>query len=152
MRANRLLGEFCNWNLIIKLNSVALVRELTIPRDRRLSAKLVPTFADTGYRVVSATDPHGRIIWFLDRRRYFFFQVAPQMYWRGWMDPVPDPLFLRKFGNVGNWTRTSGSVARNSDHWTTEAVAIRIYCGQNTTCGHFVNNGPFFKVWISHKS
>jgi hypothetical protein len=31
-----------------KLNSVALVRERTIPIDRRLSAKLVPTFADRG--------------------------------------------------------------------------------------------------------
>jgi hypothetical protein len=28
--------------------------------DRLLSAKLVPTFADRGCRVVSATDPHGR--------------------------------------------------------------------------------------------
>jgi hypothetical protein len=27
------------------------------PSDRRLSAKLVPTFADKGCRVVSATDP-----------------------------------------------------------------------------------------------
>jgi hypothetical protein len=33
---------------------------------RRLSAKLVPTFADRGYCVVSATDPHGRILDFLD--------------------------------------------------------------------------------------
>jgi hypothetical protein len=29
-------------------NSVALVRERNIPRDRRLSAKLMPTFADRG--------------------------------------------------------------------------------------------------------
>jgi hypothetical protein len=29
-------------------NSVALIREPTIPSDRRLSAKLVPTFADLG--------------------------------------------------------------------------------------------------------
>jgi hypothetical protein len=28
--------------------------------DRRLSAKLVPTLADRGCRVVSATNPHGR--------------------------------------------------------------------------------------------
>jgi hypothetical protein len=28
--------------------------------DRRLSAKLVPTFADRGCRMVRATDPHGR--------------------------------------------------------------------------------------------
>jgi hypothetical protein len=30
--------------------------------------------------VVSVTDPHGRILGFLDRSRYFFFQVAPQLY------------------------------------------------------------------------
>jgi hypothetical protein len=45
----------------------------------RLSAKLVPTFADRGCRVVSATDPHSRVLGFLDRRRYYFFQVAPQL-------------------------------------------------------------------------
>jgi hypothetical protein len=28
------------------------------------------------------------------------------------VDPVPDPLLLRKSGSVGNRTRTSGSVAR----------------------------------------
>jgi hypothetical protein len=42
-------------------NSVALVR---------LSAKLVPTFADRGCYMVSATDPYGRILIFLDRSRY----------------------------------------------------------------------------------
>jgi hypothetical protein len=54
--------------------------ELYRPSDRRLSAKLVPTFADRGCRVVSATDPQGRILDFLDRSRYSFFQVAPQLY------------------------------------------------------------------------
>jgi hypothetical protein len=33
-----------------------------------------------------------------------FFQVAPQLYSRGWVDPVPDPL-PRKPGSVGNRTR-----------------------------------------------
>jgi hypothetical protein len=33
--------------------------ELYRPSDRRLSAKLVPTFAYRGCRVVSATDPYG---------------------------------------------------------------------------------------------
>jgi hypothetical protein len=37
------------------------------------------------------------------------------------MDPVPDPVLLRKSGNAGNRTRPSGPVARNSDY-TTEAV------------------------------
>jgi hypothetical protein len=32
------------------------------PSNRRLSSKLVPTFADRGCRVVSATDPHGRLV------------------------------------------------------------------------------------------
>jgi hypothetical protein len=31
------------------------------------------------------------------------------------VDPVPGPLLLRKSGSAGNQTRTSGSVARNSD-------------------------------------
>jgi hypothetical protein len=48
-----------------------------------MSPKLVPTFADKGCRVVSVTDPHGRILGFLDRSRYYFFQVAPQLYSRG---------------------------------------------------------------------
>jgi hypothetical protein len=71
----------------------------------RLSAKLVPTFADRGYHVVSATDPHGRILCFLDRSRYYFFLVAPQLYSWGWVDPVPDPLLLGKSGSEGNRTR-----------------------------------------------
>jgi hypothetical protein len=54
-------------------------RELYRPSYRRLSAKLVSTFADRGCHVVSVTDTHGRILGFLDRSRYFFFQVAPQL-------------------------------------------------------------------------
>jgi hypothetical protein len=51
--------------------------ELYRPSDRRLSTKLVSSFA------VNVTDPYGRIIGFLDRSRYFFFQVAPQLHSRG---------------------------------------------------------------------
>jgi hypothetical protein len=43
----------------------------------------MPTFADKGCRVVSAADPYGRILGCLDRSRYFFFLVAPQLYSRG---------------------------------------------------------------------
>jgi hypothetical protein len=50
------------------------------PIDSRLSAQLVPTFADKECRVVSVTDPYGRNFDFLDRIRYYFFQVAPQLY------------------------------------------------------------------------
>jgi hypothetical protein len=70
----------------------------------------------TSRRVVSVADPYGRILGFLDRDRYFFFQVAPQLYSRGWVDPVPNPLLLRKSSSAGNQTRASGSVAKNCDH------------------------------------
>jgi hypothetical protein len=54
--------------------------ELYLPRDLRLSMKIMPTFADRWCNVVSVTDPYGRNLGFLDRSRYFFFQVAPQLY------------------------------------------------------------------------
>jgi hypothetical protein len=38
---------------------------------------LVPTFADKGCRVVSATDPYGRILGFLDRRPPLSFTNLP---------------------------------------------------------------------------
>jgi hypothetical protein len=41
------------------------------------------------------------------------------------VDSVPDPLLLRKSGSARNRTRTSASVARNSDHYTT--VAVRVF-------------------------
>jgi hypothetical protein len=49
--------------------------ELYRPSDRRLSAKLVPTFADRWCHVVSVTDPYGRILGFLDRSRFFIQQL-----------------------------------------------------------------------------
>jgi hypothetical protein len=66
-----------------KLCGTQSASELYRPSDRRLSTKLVPTFADRGCRVVNATAPYGRILGFLDRGRYYFFQVAPQLYSRG---------------------------------------------------------------------
>jgi hypothetical protein len=51
----------------------------------------------------------------LNRSRYFL-EITPQLSSRGWVDPVRDPLVLRISGSAGNGTRTSGSVARNSDH------------------------------------
>jgi hypothetical protein len=78
--------------------------ELYLPSYRRLSAKWLPTFVDRGYHVVSVTDPYGRILGFLDRSRYFFFQVPAQLYSRGWVDPVPDPLLFFS-GSAGNRTR-----------------------------------------------
>jgi hypothetical protein len=42
-----------------------------------------PGFDSRHCHVISVTDPYGRILVFLDRCRYFFFQVAPQLYSRG---------------------------------------------------------------------
>jgi hypothetical protein len=93
---------------------VALVRERTMPTERPpLVGEISANFVDRGCHVVSATDPYSRILGFLDRSRYSSFQVASQLYSRGCVDPVPDPLLLRKSGNTENRTRTSGSVARN---------------------------------------
>jgi hypothetical protein len=50
--------------------------------DRRLSAKLMPTLADGGCRVVSATIPQVFNFSFLDRSRYFL-EIAPQLSSRG---------------------------------------------------------------------
>jgi hypothetical protein len=92
--------------------------EVYRPGDRRLSTKLMSTFAD---RRLSRGEIDGSLQLysrFLDRSRYFFFQVAPQLYSRSWVDPVPDPLLLRKSGSAAN---------RTLDFWTTEAVnAIEI--------------------------
>jgi hypothetical protein len=57
--------------------------------------------------MVSATDSYDCILGLLDRSRYFFFQVAPQLYLRGRVDRVPDTQVLRKSGSAGNRTRTS---------------------------------------------
>jgi hypothetical protein len=101
-----------------RTNSVAWVRRRELYRlsDRRLSEKLVPSLADRGCRVVSATNPPTVVNFGILDRSPYFFEIAPQLSSRGWVDPVPDPALLRKSGSAGNQTRTSGSVARNSDH------------------------------------
>jgi hypothetical protein len=78
--------------------------ELYRQSDRRLSAKLVPTFAGRGCCVVSPTNSHGRYSR-LSRPEPLLFQVAPQLSSWGWVDPVSDPLLLRKSGGAGNRTR-----------------------------------------------
>jgi hypothetical protein len=123
--------------------------------DCRLSAKLVPTFAARGCHMVSVTDPYDCILGFLDRSRYFLFQVAPQLYSWGWVDPVPDPLLLRKSGSAGNRTRTSGSVARNSwvkknaifllDLCTVSATVNQEMSGHIQKCYH-----DRWKYWLIH--
>jgi hypothetical protein len=73
--------------------------------DLHLSSNLVPTFADRGCHVLRVVNFHGRNLDFLDRSRYYLFHVAPQLTSRGWVNPVLNPLLLRKSGSAGNRTR-----------------------------------------------
>jgi hypothetical protein len=69
-------------NLFLARNRTPTVKPVAIATMTD-KAKLVPTLADRGCYMVSVTNPYGRILGFLDRSRYFFFQVAPQLYSRG---------------------------------------------------------------------
>jgi hypothetical protein len=104
--------EFCKTKkqTIIKQNKL---RGLYRPSDRRLSVTLVPTFADREYHVVSVTDSYGRILGFLDRSRSFFFQVAPQLYSRGWIcSQELWPLYHRG-GQINNHTLYVSRLVKN---------------------------------------
>jgi hypothetical protein len=83
---------------------VASVHKLTIPTEplvSEVSANFLliegvtwSAWRTRGCHVVSVTNPYGRNLGFLERSRYYFFQVAPQLYPRGWVDPVPDHYFF----------------------------------------------------------
>jgi hypothetical protein len=63
---------------------MALVHKQTMPTERPpLVGEVSANFADRVCRVVSTTDPHGRILGFSRWSRYYFFQVAPQLYTQG---------------------------------------------------------------------
>jgi hypothetical protein len=67
-----------------KLNTLASVRQRTIPTERPpLVGEVRANVYDRGCHLVSMTDPYGHILGFIDRSRYFFFQVAPRVYPRG---------------------------------------------------------------------
>jgi hypothetical protein len=102
--------------------------ELYRPSDRRLSTKLVPTFADTGCYVVSVMVPYCRMLVLLDRSSYISFQVSPQLYSRGWVDPVPDPLLLRKSGSYGNRTLSFQRLANHYTEWAMSNLRYKFQC------------------------
>jgi hypothetical protein len=120
-----------------------------------LSGRLVPTFAHRG---VQRRQRGGFLTTvfsdFLDWSIYFFFQVPIQLYSRGCVDSFQDPLLLRKSGSAGNRTRTSGSVARNSDHCITEEVLFSPIGSRYSICvillGHTILT--ILSTTASHKS
>jgi hypothetical protein len=76
--------------------------------------------------LVSVTNPYGSILGFLDRSCYFSFQVAPQLYSRGWVDSVPDPLLLWKSGIVGN--RTLDLWICSQELWPLQSLSYSRIC------------------------
>jgi hypothetical protein len=71
------------------------------------------------------------------------------------VDPVPDPLLLRKTGSAGNRTRSSGSVASNSDHKATEAVykeisSLNIQQKGNEIISNYQINAGFWVHTVTH--
>jgi hypothetical protein len=90
--------RYTHIRLIMNNNSAALVRE----RPQNLSAKLVPTSADRG---MSCSQSDGSLWPYSRFSRQEPLLFLPDSSSRGWVDPVPDPLFLRKSGSAGNRTR-----------------------------------------------
>jgi hypothetical protein len=67
---------------------------------------LVPTFVDRGVsRGERGESPTVANISFLDRSRYFSFKYLFIYPHKGWVDPIPDTLLLRKSISAGNRTR-----------------------------------------------
>jgi hypothetical protein len=89
----------------IKETPWLLVRKRTIPTERPpLVGEVSANFC--GWRVSRGhcnRSPRP-LICFLDQSRYFSNQVAPQLSSQGWVDPVSDPLLLRKSGSAKNRT------------------------------------------------
>jgi hypothetical protein len=75
--------------------------ELCRLSNRRWSANLVPTFTVKGvswlgWRITTAVN-----LGFMDRSRYFFFQIPSQLSSLGWVHPVPDLQLFRKSDSAG---------------------------------------------------
>jgi hypothetical protein len=78
-----------------RTDSMVWVRERTIPTERPpLVGEVIANFC--GQRVPrdqrdGSLRPYSRVS---RQEPLLFYQVAPQLYPRGWVNPVPDPLFF----------------------------------------------------------
>jgi hypothetical protein len=83
---------------------------------------------------------------FIDRSRYFSIQVAPQLSSRGWVDPVPDPLLLRKSGSAGN--RTRDLWISSQELWPLDHRGGHILTQANTKSAQISERFSFcFRTW-----
>jgi hypothetical protein len=92
------------------------------------------------------------LLGFLDRSRYYSFQVAPQLYSRGWVDPVPDPLLLKKSGSGGNRTRDFW-ICSQEVKFLINADGSHLEClHQRSTDLHCTNmSRPMVAKWFQHR-
>jgi hypothetical protein len=96
-----------NENICYKTNSVALSPQANYTDWATATCRrnLVPNFVDRGVsRGQRGGFPTVVNLQFSRREPLLFFQVAPHLSPRSWVDPIPDPLLLRKFGSAGNRT------------------------------------------------
>jgi hypothetical protein len=91
---------------------------------------LVPTFVDKEVSRGQRGGSHTVVnLSFLDRSRYFFKYLLIYPH-KGWVDPVPDPLLLRKSGIAGN--RTRDLCVCNQELWPLRP--LRPNSDRNTKC------------------
>jgi hypothetical protein len=86
------------------------------PSDRLLSAKWLPTCADRGCRVVSVTDPSGRILSVFYTGATTFLSSSSSVVLTRLSGPRSRPTTIFFSGSARNRTQASRSVANNSDH------------------------------------
>jgi hypothetical protein len=97
-----------------KNNSMVWARERTIPTERpplvgEVIAKFLGIEGARGQRDGSL-HPYSR---FSIQQPLLFYQVAPQLYLRGWVDPVSDPLFFFWL----NWESNPGLRICSQELW-----------------------------------
>ena len=74
---------------------IAKIRGTTAPESHDRLKCLLPDGSTWGF--VVRRYPSTLISVFLTEFRYISFQVSTQLSSRGWVDPVPDPIFPEKF-------------------------------------------------------
>jgi hypothetical protein len=97
--------------------------ELYRPSDRRLSAKSVPAFADRGLSHSQRSRSPMTVISVFCQEPLLFLSSSSSIVLMRLSGSRSKPTASQaNLVAAGNRTRTSGSIAKNSDHRTTEAV------------------------------
>jgi hypothetical protein len=89
-----------------KRNFGALVRQRTTSTERPpLVGEVSANFSGERLSDGQRNESPRPLFRFSRPKSLLSFQVVPQLSSRGWVDPVPDPLLLRRSGSAGKRTR-----------------------------------------------